>query len=158
MILHNCFQTKPGTRRESSKPSKWTPPPQGKILVNVDAALFPDHWRMSAGPVFHDHNGECILAMSEPLVGFTTLELAKALALRQAVAVAQEKGHVKVTFTSDCLSLIQRVNSSNPDRSSAGSVIVDIKKMVVSFSSVTFKHVFLRVKADILNSRVYKKV
>jgi hypothetical protein len=52
MILQNCFKSKPITWRESSKPSKWTPPPQGEILVNFDAALFPDRRCMSVGAVY----------------------------------------------------------------------------------------------------------
>jgi hypothetical protein len=81
------------------------------------------------------------LAASEPLVGFTTPELAESLELRQVVAIAQERGHDRVIFASDCLSLVQRCKSSDPDRSTVGLVVLDIKKMVASFISATFKHV-----------------
>jgi hypothetical protein len=66
--------------------------------------------------------------------------LAKALALQRAVTVAVDYGFDKVIFVSDRLPLIQRMLSSNPDRSSVGTVVSEIKKKVTSFVSVTFRH------------------
>jgi hypothetical protein len=47
----------------------------------------------------------------------------------------------KVIFASDCLSLIQRICSSALDRSMVGTVLRDIKELIGSFSSSTFRHV-----------------
>jgi hypothetical protein len=58
MIILHCFKAKPRIRCESKIPSKWTPPPPGFMLVNVDAALFPDFNRMVMGAIFRDHLGE----------------------------------------------------------------------------------------------------
>jgi ribonuclease HI len=74
-------------------------------------------------------------------VGFTHPELAEALALRRAMEITRERGHDRVIFASDCLSLIQRISSAGPDRSPVGSVVLDIKRLVESFSSATFRHV-----------------
>jgi hypothetical protein len=82
MIVQHCFKIKPTNRCESSKAQKWTPPPAGEILVNVDAALFPEQCRSAVGAVFRDDRGECILAVSEPLPGFPSPEMAEALALQ----------------------------------------------------------------------------
>jgi hypothetical protein len=111
-------------------------------MVNVDAALFADVHRMAMGAVFRDHIGGCLLVASEPLTGFTTPELAEAMALRRAVAIAADHGFDKIIFGSDCLSLIQRLQSTGQDRSEVGSVVLDIKQMVASFSSSTFRHVY----------------
>ena len=80
--------------------------------MNVDAALFPDLGRMVMGAVLRDHNGRCLAAVSEPLHGFNSLEYAEALALRRAVTITRDRGVAKATFVSDCLSLIQRLNST----------------------------------------------
>jgi hypothetical protein len=53
--------------------------------------------------------------------------MAEALALQRAVIVAGERGYDKVIFASDCLSLIQRILSPEPDRSLVGAVVADIK-------------------------------
>jgi hypothetical protein len=109
-------------------------------MVNVDAALFAEFHRMAMG-VFRDHNGGCLLVASEPLTGFTSPELAEAMALRRATAIAADQGFDRIIFGSDCLSLIQQLQSTGQDRSEVGSVVLDIKHMVVSFSSSIFRHV-----------------
>jgi hypothetical protein len=141
VIVQNCFKPIPVTRRETKQPHKWSPPPPGEVLVNVDADLFKDDRRMAMGAVFRDHNGNCLLAASEPLMGFTSPELAEALALHRAVAVASEQGMNKVILASDCLSVINRLKSTDQDRSEVGSVVLDIKLLVAGFSSATFRHV-----------------
>jgi hypothetical protein len=102
MIVQHCFKTKPVSKCESSKIQRWTPPPSGEVLVDVDAALFPEQRRMAVGAVFRDHQGQCLLAMSEPLRCFSSPELAEAFALRRVVSVASERGFHKVVFASDC--------------------------------------------------------
>jgi hypothetical protein len=92
MIVQHCFKEKSGNRRVPHKPLKWTPPPPGVILVNVDAALFADQCRMAMGAVFRKNDGSCLVAPSEPLHGFSSLELAEAMALRRAVSITKEKG------------------------------------------------------------------
>jgi hypothetical protein len=110
MIVQHCYKPKPGTRRESSKAQKWTPPPPGEVLVNVDAALFPERRGMAMGAVLRDSCGTCLAAASEPLVGFTHPGLVEALELRRAMEITMERGYVRVIFASDCLSLIQRIS------------------------------------------------
>jgi hypothetical protein len=65
--------------------------------------------KISLGAVFRDHNGDCLLAASEPLTAFTSPELAEAMALRRAVTIAADQGFDRITFGLDCLSLIQRL-------------------------------------------------
>jgi hypothetical protein len=86
MIVQHCYKIKPGNMCESSKVQNWTPPPPGEIMVNVDAALFPEQ-RRAAGAVFRDNLGHCILA---PLPGFPTPEMAEAMALRRAMQIASD--------------------------------------------------------------------
>jgi ribonuclease HI len=110
-------------------------------MVNVDAALFADQWRMAMGAFFREHDGSCLLAASEPLQGFSSPEVAEALALRQAASIAREKDVQRVIFASDCMSLILRLNSSAQDRSQVGSVVTDILKVASGFTSLVFQHV-----------------
>jgi hypothetical protein len=96
---------------------------------------------MAMGAVFRDSEGKCLAAASLPLQGFTSPEMGEALALRGAVMIARDKGFNNVVFVSDCLSLIQRLNSPAPDRSEVGSVVKDIKTLVAGFSTASFRHV-----------------
>jgi hypothetical protein len=64
------------------------------------------------------------------------------LSLGRVVSLAGEEGFDKVVIASDCLSLVQRFNSSVVDRSQVGVVVQDIKAMISSFASVSVIHVF----------------
>jgi hypothetical protein len=142
MIIQNCYKKKPANQRRETRPViKWSPPPRGEYLINVDAALFDDLKCMAMGMVVLDHSGVCKLVASERLQGFAGPEYAEAMALRRAVQIAKEKGFLRVSFLSDCLSLIQRLNHPGPDRSVIGLVVKDIRRLIDGFSSATFRHV-----------------
>jgi hypothetical protein len=47
MIVLHCYKSTPVNRRETWVPRKWSPPPPGVVLVNVDAALFNNLQRMA---------------------------------------------------------------------------------------------------------------
>jgi hypothetical protein len=80
-------------------------------MVNVDATLFANQWRMAMEAVSRKHDGSCMLAASEPIRCFSSPELVEAMALRRVVTIAKEK----VIFASDCMSRILRLNSSAQD-------------------------------------------
>jgi hypothetical protein len=102
---------------------------------------------MGAGVVIRAHDGSFIAACRHQLPGIAAPEFAEALALRRAVTFAQEWGVDKAVFATDCLSLVQRLNSSEFDRSSVGTVVDGIKTMARSFTSASFIHV-KRVQND----------
>jgi ribonuclease HI len=112
------------------------------VYINVDAALFTSLRQMGIGVVIRSHTGECLIACSELLREVTTPELAEALALRRAVSLAGDEGFDKLMVVSDCLSLIQRINSSELDRSPIGVVVQDIKFLATKFIAASFSHIF----------------
>jgi ribonuclease HI len=143
MIELHLFKPAPSTRREaSSSVPRWSPPPEGMVHIFVDAALFPPSRRMGIGVVIRNHNGDCSAACSELVEEVTTPEIAEALALRRALSLAGAEGFDKLIVASDCLSLVQRVNSSEIDRSQVGVVVQDIKAIASGFSSVSFTHIY----------------
>ncbi|KAI5001361.1 hypothetical protein ZWY2020_026011 [Hordeum vulgare] len=95
---------------------------------------------MGAGVVIRNHTGECLLACSELHDEVTTPEIAEALACRRAVSLASEEGFDRILVVSDCLSLVQRLESSELDRSMVGVVIQDIKNICSRFTDASFKH------------------
>jgi hypothetical protein len=143
MILNNLYKPAPANRCESSSSrAKWIPPPEGTVLVNVDAALFTTSDRMGAGVVIRDHDGMFIAACGERYDNVVAPETVEALAVRRAISFAQEEGYSKITIASDCLSVIQRIRSGETDRSLCGPVIEDIKLLSRTFVSCDFRHGF----------------
>jgi hypothetical protein len=119
---------------------------------NVDAALFNPSRRMGIGVVIRDHNGVCLTACSELREEVTALELAEVLALSHVVSLAADEGFDKVMVVSDYLSLVQRWQSPELDRSIVCVVIQDIKQLQTRSSSFAITHVLCQcnVSAHIL--------
>jgi hypothetical protein len=63
------------------------------------------------------------------------------LAVRRAISVAGEEGFGKVLVVSDCLSMIQQINSMAIDQSVVGVIMQDIKHSSGSFEEISFSHV-----------------
>jgi hypothetical protein len=152
VLLHLYKTVTVHSRETTSSSAKWSPPQPGSVLVNVDAAVFSNLHKVGVGILIRNHEGECLVACTEPLKGIVSPELAESWALRRAVVVARNEGFASVVFASDGLSLIQRINSSTNDRSEVGAVVADIKFLAATFSSVCFRHVrrLVNVAAHIL--------
>jgi hypothetical protein len=75
------------------------------------------------------------------LDGVTAPELAEALGMRRAVSLATDEGFSKIQVVSDCLSLVQRINSQVQDRSFVGVVVQDIKTIATGFNEFSVYHV-----------------
>jgi ribonuclease HI len=141
MIMLHLFKQPAVQSRETSSSPRWSPPLEGTVFINVDAALFSSSKRMGVGVVIRDHIGNCLVACNQLLDEVTTPEIAEALAVRCALTLARDEGLDKIILASDCLSVVQRVNSSTRDRSLVGVVVEDIKAMTASMSSVTVRHI-----------------
>jgi hypothetical protein len=129
-------------RRETSSATPWSPPMEGTLMINVDAALFSASKNMGAGIVVHDHNGDFVVACCDKFPNVTVPEMAEAIAVRRALSFAKSEGLDHFICTTDCLSVVQRVHSPGKDRSACGSVIEDIKTLLSSFQSSSVAHVF----------------
>jgi ribonuclease HI len=142
MIEEHLFRPVSSSRCDTSLSSpRWSPPPEGTVMINTDAAIFSSSRQMGVGVVIRNHNGECIAACSELVDAVTSPELAEALAVRRAISLAGEEGFGKVLVVSDCLSVIQRINSTVIDRSVVGVIVQDIKHSSGSFEEISFSHV-----------------
>lgn len=142
MILLHLYNNDSVQRCVSSSSHKRIPPPEGTVLVNVDAAVFAPTRHMGAGVVIRDHLGSFLAASRELFQEVTNPELAEARAVLHAIVFARAEGFSKVIISSDCASVIQRLTYQASDRSVLGPVMTDIKTVALSFESCIFKHVF----------------
>uniref|UniRef100_A0ACD5WXJ3 Uncharacterized protein n=1 Tax=Avena sativa TaxID=4498 RepID=A0ACD5WXJ3_AVESA len=61
--------------------------------------------------------------------------------MRRAVSLATEEGFSKIEVVSDCLSLVQRINSQVQERSYVGVVVQDIRTIASAFAEFSVSHV-----------------
>jgi hypothetical protein len=66
----------------------------------------------------------------------------EALALREGVQFALEKGYNQVAFESDAQGLINLVNDAKVGRSEIASITQEIEELSAFFTSCSFSHIF----------------
>ena len=142
-------------RRESiASSTSWSPPPPGSVLFMCDAAIFSELSKFGAGVVALNSDGQFVIACREANYGSPEPELAEACALRRVVNLAREMGRDSVIFASDCLSLVQRINSHVCDRSLVGDVVLEIKD---GMSNTLISRVkFIRWQSNVLVHNIPK--
>lgn len=111
---------------------KWCPPAEGWLKFNTDGATDEARRRGGAGMVVRNHAGEFILAMAtryDHIFDPLSLEL---LAIRDAVALAAEKGFQMVHVETDCKE-IQIMWEAGLSRSRVSNILVEIRELTVAF-------------------------
>ena len=141
-IMSNIFRMKGSIRRENQVLiQKWSPPPEGSVMINIDAAVFSQTQRMGIGVVIRNHLGQMLAACRRYVNIFQHPELAEAIAMRHALNFAKDAGFQKIIVASDCANLISKVKCLNTDRSQIGVLVHDIKDRASKFISCNFIHV-----------------
>lgn len=142
MVLMHLYEPVDSKKCDPVIYKQWAPPPEGWVKVNVDTALFAESKKMDIGLVIRDHNGSFLAACRQSRNWVTEPELAEAIALIYAVHFVSSLPYHKVLLASDCLSVIQKLQSNGRDRSLVASVIQDIKQeMRLSSIDFSFIHV-----------------
>lgn len=103
------------------------------MLVNVDAAIFSQSARAGFGVVIHNHRGRVQAANKGYFERVQIPEVAKAIALRQALILANNTAIRKIMVASDCLSLINKIKGLGFDRSPSGAIVHDIRVCILYF-------------------------
>ena len=142
MALMHLFKSPTSHRCESEySVPKWIPPPDGWLMINVDAATFKNPPRMGVGLVVRDHRGDFIAACCQLIQRFDDPELAEAIAIRRAVSFSSEYNLQQVVVASDCLGVIKKIKSKVYDRSNVGVIVQDVKNLICENPSVTLTYV-----------------
>ncbi|SPT16885.1 unnamed protein product [Triticum aestivum] len=141
-INMHSFSSTTSIRRETLKSNQsWSPPSEGLMLVNVDAAIFSQSARAGFGVVIRDHRGRVQVANRGYFERVQIPEVAEAMALQQALILANNTGMRKIMVASDCLSLINKIKGLGFDRSPTGAIVHDIRKCATKFVSCSLIHV-----------------
>ena len=122
----------------SARPRRWVAPPQGDAKFNVDAAV--TRYGGAVGVICRDDRG---MFMGAPTLSFKyivdppTLE---ALAIREALALADDLYLRRIQVASDCKTVVQDLNKEN--LASYGAVIHEIVEHSLAFDFCNFSHEF----------------
>ncbi len=74
---------------QTKNQDSWKKPPEGMLMINVDAAFDIDSGSGGTGVVLRDHSGACLAASQAFLPHVLDAPTAEAFALRDGLALAQ---------------------------------------------------------------------
>ncbi|RYR17605.1 hypothetical protein Ahy_B03g062308 [Arachis hypogaea] len=101
-------QVQKGTREV-----RWRPPPADWIKANVDASFKKNTGKGAIAVVYRDNRGRILLGFTG-LIQANSVTVAEALAIRQALIIANNLFMGKVLIESDNLKIIQAIKSKSP--------------------------------------------
>ncbi|XP_060963698.1 uncharacterized protein LOC133033112 [Cannabis sativa] len=142
----NRFQTTPISHSRVDNNEHWTPPSFQKLKVNVDGAIFQQEERFGAGMVARTSAGALLEARQTSFSGVVAPIMAEAVGIKEALSWIKSKGWRDVIVETDCLNVVNDINSNKPMISPYGFVIHDCKALLVDLLSVSI--VFVKRSAN----------
>lgn len=130
------------TVRPPESPRQWSPPSGAKIKINVDAAIFTQSNAAGLGIVARNSAGEVIAWRQRLVHSVLCPDTAETLVVLESVRMAVDFGWQEVIIESDCLSVINAINSMETCLTAAHHFVDEIKTLVSLFRCISFQHIF----------------
>ncbi|KAL0408431.1 UNVERIFIED_CONTAM: putative mitochondrial protein [Sesamum radiatum] len=116
-------------------------PEDGIKKINFDGAVHNGGCEVGIGVVARNSSGSVLAWTSRKYHRHVDGEIAEALAAREAVDLTLRYGWNRVWIEGDCLSLINKINSSKTDNSYTNPLVQDIKRTSSFCSILAFSYV-----------------
>ncbi|KAK8675446.1 hypothetical protein V6N13_033512 [Hibiscus sabdariffa] len=121
--------------------TRWEAPNLSVVKINFDSAFNLQDRSAISGAVVRNSEGLILAACVVPNSNVSDAFMAEALACKDAVQVAKDMRFSEVIIEGDSLTVVKKLNSTIHDSSIIAPVIVDIKDLAKSFSSISFHFV-----------------
>ena len=128
--------------------SRWYPPIEGELKINVDASFYMDSSSCIVGMVLRDHNGSFVAGKNLSFVNPTTAFEAEAVGVREALSWIKEQ-HLhtcKIKLESDSLVVVQSINNGITNLLEVGEVLEQCKNLCNELSATSIH--FVRNQAN----------
>ncbi|KAL6131184.1 hypothetical protein ACLB2K_069562 [Fragaria x ananassa] len=126
-------------RMNESNMIRWSPPPTDWVKINFDGSVKSNS--AAGGFILRTSSGQPI-AVGAFNSGVTNVPVAEALALRNSLICAKERGLTKIEVEGDSKLIIDVVNGVSHPPWRLLKLYHDIKCLSCSFESIRFSHVF----------------
>lgn len=119
----------------------WTPPPNNKVKVNVDAAVKEDRKSAGLGVVIRNHRGQVLAAAVKSMNFQGNAAIAEAHAVKWGMEVAKDLSLSNVIIDTDCKNVADLANKKVSNRTEIWWTMSDIYKNTQDFQLISFQHV-----------------
>ncbi|GLU12062.1 hypothetical protein SLE2022_287710 [Rubroshorea leprosula] len=121
--------------------TKWKPPDEQTIKINVDGAVAEQRRVFGMGAVARDHCGEVLATMACQGRDVAAADIVEACSIRRAMQWAQELNLGRIIIETDCASIVTALSNNVALNSDLGNVLSDCKLLMSSFLHCRVKHV-----------------
>ena len=116
----------------------WLPPPADKAKLNSDGAISMDGRRGAVAAIWRDKNGKYMGASAVVYEGLVDPASLEAQACNEALSLAADLLQSSIFVASDCLEVINNINS--PTACHYAAVLREIDHRRISFHKAIFGH------------------
>ncbi|XP_074274121.1 uncharacterized protein LOC141597552 [Silene latifolia] len=128
-----------GRRRVDDRAEGWMAPSRGVVKVNEDAGV-QDGLGVGTGAICRDEYGAALWGMAINRAHTWEPAIAEAVAILDGVQEGARRGHRDVVVESDCLQVIEDLQSMRHGRSILSAILDDILALSILFSSLRWSH------------------
>jgi hypothetical protein len=120
---------------------RWNPPPEDYMMINCDGAFSAERAEGGWGAVARDHVGDLVFAAAGHLTHTSQAMHAEAVAVKNALSIADQMGIGRIIIASDCQNVVKAITSNAFDGSSLGQLFLEIKYQL-SMSFIQYRVIF----------------
>ncbi|KAL6133943.1 hypothetical protein ACLB2K_066176 [Fragaria x ananassa] len=118
---------------------RWSPPPLDRVTLNFDGPIGSSS--AAGGFIFRTNSGKPLVAASFN-TGLSTVLVAKAMALRNSLICAKDRGFLRIKVEGDLKLVIDAISGVSASPWRLLSLIQHMRHLRNSFEFISFKHVF----------------
>jgi ribonuclease HI len=118
----------------------WMKPPEGKVMVNVDASFDDDIGSNSVGAIIRDCMGGVLAATHSFVSHLVDAPLAEAYALKEGLMLAQHIGCNQLIIQSDRMEVVETMKDGGFTTNSAAAVYDECNIIWSGFQDITIEH------------------
>lgn len=130
-----------GSDSGGAQTSKWRPPVQGRVKLNVDASLFKNEHFYFVGMIFRDHLGMFIMGKMLKFAERVSVFEAESMRVYEALSWIDSLVVRDVTIECDSLLSMTAINSSKPILLEVGDVLDCCRDRLRVRSDISLVHV-----------------
>jgi len=128
------------TKKTSVLRQGWKKPPEGKVMVNVDAGYDENGGCGSVGSIIRDCSGGMLIAAHSFVPHLVDAPMAEAYALKEGLMLAQHIGCNRLIVQSDCMEVVQIMKEGGFSANSAAAIYDDCNIIWSGFQDISIEH------------------
>ena len=118
----------------------WKKPPEGKVMVNVDASFDEDVGCGSVGAIIRDSLGRVLVAAHSFIPHVVDAPMAEAYALKEGLMLAQHIGCNRLIIQSDCMEVVETMKDGVYSGTSAAALYDECIIIWSGFQEISIEH------------------